>query len=77
MDKKPKNISLKAILVIIALGIWVLILQNAIIHKNQTVYVRGGNIEAEVRGSVNVNNTVDVYIEGQRFTLDVYDKNSW
>ena len=70
METKSKNISLKAILISIGLGVWVMVLQNAgIIPKvvgtengTQTVYVTGGNIDADVSGSVNVDNTVDVNI---------------
>ena len=77
MDLKPKNISLKAILVVIAVGIWAIVLQNAgIIPTNQNVkvdnrvdtYVRGGDIDANVSGSVKVSNAVDVnlqYINGK------------
>lgn len=77
MEQKLKNISLKAILVVIGFGIWVIVLQNAgIIPKVvgtengiQTVYVTGGNINADidgivrVRGSVDINNQVDVNLE--------------
>lgn len=76
METKGKNISLKAILITIGAGIWVLVLQNAgIIPKlvgtengTQTVYVKGGNINADVdgtvdvRGSVSVDNEVDINI---------------
>lgn len=70
MEQKSKNISLKAILIAIGLGIWVIVLQNAgVIPKlvgtengTQTVYVTGGNINADVNGSVSVDNTVDVNI---------------
>ena len=70
MEQKSKNISLKAILIAIGLGIWVIVLQNAgVITKlvgtengTQTVYVTGGNINADVNGSVSVDNTVDVNI---------------
>jgi hypothetical protein len=70
MDTKSKNISLKAILIAIGAGIWVLVLQNAGIipklvgAKNgiQTVYVTGGSIDADVSGSVSVDNTVDINI---------------
>ena len=77
MEQKSKNISLKAILIAIGVGIWVIVLQNAgIIPKligtengTQTVYVTGGNIDADingtvdVRGSVSVDNEVDVNLE--------------
>lgn len=70
METKGKNISLKAILIAIGAGIWVLVLQNAgIIPKvvgtengTQTVYVKGGNIDADVSGSVSVDNEVDINI---------------
>ena len=43
------------------IGIWVVVLQNAgIIPTKQNVYVKGGYIDADVSGSVRVNNTVDV-----------------
>lgn len=68
MEQKSKNFSLKAILIAIGAGIWVLVLQNAgIIPKlvgtengTQTVYVTGGSIDADVSGSVSVDNEVDV-----------------
>lgn len=77
MEQKSKNISLKTILIAIGVGIWVIVLQNAgIIPKlvgtengTQTVYVTGGNIDADingtvdVRGSVSVDNEVDVNLE--------------
>lgn len=72
MNIKVKNISLKAILIIIALGIWVLVLQNAgIIHKDKNVYIIGGYIDdidnisrtVSVSGDVDVNNTVSVSID--------------
>lgn len=69
METKTKNISLKAILIIIAAGIWAIVLQNAgIIPTNQNVkvvnevdaYVRG---RVDVEGSVSVDNTVSVSID--------------
>jgi hypothetical protein len=61
METKSKNISLKAILIIMTIGIWAVVLQNAgIIPTKQNVYVKGGYINADVNGSVRVNNTVDV-----------------
>ena len=61
METKSKNLSLKAILGIIAIGIWAIVLQNAgVIPTKQNVYVKGGYIDAEVSGSVNIKNTVDV-----------------
>lgn len=61
MEQKSKNISLKAILILMTIGIWAVVLQNAgIIPTKQNVYVKGGYIDADVSGSVRVNNTVDV-----------------
>ena len=70
MEKNSANNSTKALLISIAVGIWVLIFQNAgIIPKligtengTQTVYVTGGSVDAKVSGSVSVDNTVDVNI---------------
>lgn len=71
MNNKFKNVSLKAILLIIAVGIWAVVLQNAgVIPTNQNVkvvnavdaYVNGGSINADVSGSVSIDNTVDVNI---------------
>lgn len=70
METKVKNISLKAILIAIGPGIWVIVLQNAgVIPTKQNVYVKGGYIDAningtvDVRGSVDVDNTVSVSID--------------
>lgn len=55
---KLKSLSLKSILVIIAIGIWMLVLQNlGIIPVTQDVRVKN---TVDVSGNVNVNNTVDV-----------------
>ena len=63
MEKKSKNISLKAILILIAAGIWMIVLQNFNVFDNrQDVYVRGGYIDANVSGSVSVDNEVDINI---------------
>jgi len=74
METKGKNISLKAILIAIGLGIWILVLQNAgIIPTAQNVYVIGGyiddikrtvdvrgSVDADINGTVNVRGSVDV-----------------
>lgn len=63
MEIKSKNISLKAILIVIAVGIWMIVLQNFNVFDNrQDVYVRGGYIDADVSGSVSVDNEVDINI---------------
>lgn len=60
MEQKSRNISLKAILISIAIGIWAIVLQNAgVIPTNQNVKVVN-TVDAYVRGSVDVDNTVDV-----------------
>lgn len=45
-----------------AVGIWLLVFQNYFGSEDtaQRVYVVGGNIDANVSGSVDVDNTVDV-----------------
>lgn len=63
-DKKiiriPKDLSLKSILLAIAIGIWILVLQNlGIIPVSQSVNVTN---EVEVDGSVSIDNTVDVSV---------------
>lgn len=48
-----------------AVGIWVIAIQG-FIHEDrgaQKVYVVGGDIDAQVSGSVEVDNTVDINIE--------------
>lgn len=71
MQNQSKNTFSKILLGIIAIGIWVIVLQNAgIIPTSQNVkvintvdtYTNGGNINAEISGTVNVSNTVDVNI---------------
>jgi len=61
--------SMKIILVVIAVGIWAIVLQNTgLIPSEQKVYVSGGYVTTdmdgtiEVSGSVSVDNTVDVNI---------------
>ena len=57
-----KLISEKVILLLIGIGIWALVLQNAgIIPTDKGVYVNGGNVS--VSGNVNIVNTVDVNIK--------------
>ena len=83
METKSKNISLKAILIIMTIGIWAIVLQNAgVIPTNQNVkvvnevdaYVRG-SVDADVSGSVSVDNTVDVNIEEVNgYDAKAYDK---
>lgn len=55
-------------IVVIAIGVWMIVLQNfGVFSKSsgaQSVYVVGGDIDANVSGSVEVDNTVPVYVEG-------------
>lgn len=61
MDLKSKNISLKAILVVIAIGIWAIVLQNAgVIPTKQNVYVKGGYIDADVSGTVDIDDVKSI-----------------
>lgn len=53
MEKKSRNISLKAILISIAIGIWAIVLQNAgVIPTNQNVKVVN---TVDVTGYLDVN----------------------
>lgn len=70
METISKNIYFKVVLFFIGTGIWAIVLQNAgIIPSKQGVYVKGGNIDAdisqpiEVRGQVEIENTIDVNIQ--------------
>lgn len=59
-----KDKFLKILLSVIAAGIWMIVLQNFNVFDNrQDVYVRGGYIDADVSGSVSVDNTVDVNLD--------------
>ena len=55
-------------LIILAVGVWMIVLQNiGVFSKSsgaQSVYVVGGDIDAQIRGSVDVDNTVPVYVKG-------------
>jgi len=60
---EKKDFFNKAILTAIAVGIWMLVLQNFNVFDNRKdVYVRGGYINADVSGRVSVGNTVDINI---------------
>lgn len=47
-------------IVLTCVGVWILVFQNFGTKGAKDVYVVGGEIEAEVSGSVRVPNTVDV-----------------
>ena len=68
---KTKNLSLKWMPIIMTIGIWMIVLQNAgLIPVNQNVkvvnevraYVRG-SVDANVSGNVSIDNTVDINIQ--------------
>mgnify|MGYP007064334959 CR=1 FL=1 len=65
METRSKNISLKAILRISAVGIWIAVFQNAgIIPTEQRVKVTNTvNTDSRVTGEVEIENTIDVNIE--------------
>ena len=83
---------LKIVLSVIAVGIWMIVLQNFNSFNNrQDVYVRGGHLSADidgsvdVRGSVDVDNTVDINIQEilgrnaasrRSYTIDGVEYNS-
>ncbi|WP_027880307.1 hypothetical protein [Mesoflavibacter zeaxanthinifaciens] len=51
----------KIIFIVIAIGIWAIVLQNAgIISTKQNVYVKGGYIDADVSGSVDIDNAIEI-----------------
>ena len=62
-----RNLSIKVLLIVIAVGIWTNVLQNAgiIPSAGKQVYVVGGDIDANVSGTVDINNTVDVDVQNQ------------
>jgi len=77
METKPKNISLKAILLSIAIGIWAIVLQNVgIIPTNQNVKVVNS---VDVSGTVDVGNTVDVQgsVDVGEVDVNITKINGW
>lgn len=67
MINQSNNTYLKPILIVIALGIWAIVLQNAgIIPTNQNVRVVntvGVDGSVRVSGNVDVDNTVDINLK--------------
>ncbi len=62
MENQSKNKFMRIVLITLAIGIWVMVLQNAgIIPTHQNVRVVN-TVNTEVSGSVTVDNTVDVNI---------------
>ena len=87
MNMESKNIFFKAILVIISVGVWALVLQNAgVIGKANNVYVSGGyidnvnnirgSVDVNVQGGVTVDNTVDINIQAINGHRNVFFNNS-
>lgn len=74
---EPKTINLQNItLIIIAIGVWAIVLQNAgMIETRQDVYVKGGSIDADVSNTldVNVENQVDVNLNAINGRSSFYD----
>ncbi|WP_430413157.1 hypothetical protein [Kordia sp.] len=53
--------SSKITLIVIAIGIWTIVLQNTgIIPTKQNVIVHGGYIDADVTGSVEIDNAIEI-----------------
>ncbi len=82
MEELLKHVPAKLLLIVIGLGIWAIVFQNAgIIPSNQNVYVDGGHLSADVRGSVDVSgsvdvdNTVDINIDAINGHKDVFFNN--
>lgn len=71
MENQSKNSTQNIVLIFIAIGIWAIVLQNAgIIPTNQNVKVVNeidanvrGRVDADVSGSVGIDNTVDINIK--------------
>jgi hypothetical protein len=75
METKNNPLSLKAILIIIGIGIWVNVMQNAgIIPTKQNVIVKGGFIDADINGKVDIRGTVSVDNEVE---VDIKKINGW
>lgn len=51
-------------IVLTCIGVWILVFQNFGTGGAKDVYVVGGEVEAEVSGSVRVPNMVDINIQG-------------
>lgn len=73
MNKFPKSLSLKSILFVIAIGIWMLVLQNlGIIPIAQDVRVKKA---VKVSGKVDIDNTVDINLQEINGRSDVFFNN--
>lgn len=71
--KRPFTMSLKSILVVIALGIWMLVLQNlGVIPVTQDVKVKN---MVDVSGRVDIGSSVDVNLQYINGRSDVFFNN--
>lgn len=61
------------------IGVWILVFQNFITSTDdaKNVYVVGGELEAEVSGSVYVPNMVDVNLQGINGHTNCFYNNSY
>ncbi|MBP5304053.1 MAG: hypothetical protein J6Z00_04120 [Clostridia bacterium] len=91
--KEKMSIALEAIkrffsntqawIVIIGIGVWIIVMQNFSLissvgfERVQKVRVVGGYIDADVSGSVDVDNTVDVNVEGGKLDVSGSYVNVW
>lgn len=80
MEQKSFQNSLKIFLIIIATGIWAIVLQNTgVISTNQRVYIEGGRVGIDntvrVTGTVDVDNTVDINISEINGNRNVFFNN--
>lgn len=71
--KRIHNMSLKGILILIAAGIWMLVMQNmGIIPVSQNVHVKN---TVDVTGNVGVSNLIDVNLQEINGRSDVFFNN--
>ena len=66
---------LKLVLLAIIATCSIILVVKSFGDKEQKVYVSGGNVSAEVTGSVDVDNTVDINIEEINGHSDVFYNN--
>lgn len=71
--RKKQNLSLKAILSFIAIGLWIIVLQNiGVIPITQNVHVKN---TVDVSGDIHVTNPVDVNLQEINGRSDVFFNN--
>ena len=55
MKRVSKDFTLKVILILMTTGIWTIVLQNAgVINPKKYVYIKGGYVNTEIKGTVDV-----------------------